>query len=161
MIKNNQRGFSPVEVIIALLVVVIIGFLGWRLWQVQQDLNSLKKENSKSTTSSSKKSSTKTVSVDDKELVAKAVCTDGDSDVIELAKKSVEISNDIYSYYGGSCEAPNVEGIGPGANYFLKKTNGTWETITAGNGDLDCQKLEDEGFPQTMINQCQGPAFDQ
>ena len=42
---NRQRGFGAVEIVlVAVVFVSLIRFLGWSLWEAQQDIDSLKKQ---------------------------------------------------------------------------------------------------------------------
>ncbi len=156
---NKQKGFGAVEIVLVVVFVSIIGFMGWRLWQAQQDINDLKDQQSSEKQAAKQTEQTNEVEKSDKALIASVVCRDVSEKALLYAEESIEISEDVFGIYRGGCAESEAE-TASGFVVYLKKTSGSWNSVTGGNGEVDCGLLETQGFPQTMIDTCQGPSFE-
>lgn len=47
MQKNSQSGFGVVEVLLLLIIVGIIGFTGWRVYEANKEVSQIPADNSK------------------------------------------------------------------------------------------------------------------
>ena len=125
---NRQRGFGAVEIVLVVVFVSLIGFLGWRLWEAQQDIDSLKKQ-SQSKAESTKESENENSSKSDEQLVAEVVCGGTSQKAIDYAVQNVNIYSEIFATYGGGCYEPDEEDAIGGGIAFLKKKDGSWVFI--------------------------------
>ncbi len=48
--KKNGKGFSPIGLLLILVVMGLIGFLGWYVWQAKDETNSAKTNSSRTQT---------------------------------------------------------------------------------------------------------------
>lgn len=153
-IKNNQSGIAHLAVILAVVVLVAIGFVGWKVWDNNKSSDS-KKNTSTATTDSTKKSTTNTTSTDksdvtpvatsDEQVLAavKAYCNamvDPSTKkpmVLKIGTAGVSQKQVLYSsdknfaYVNAVCSADGTT-EGSGSAYYLKKMGGSWVFIYRG-----------------------------
>lgn len=163
----KQRGFGIPEAVIICVLLLVIGLLGWKYMDVQQNQkNNEDKNHTNSSLKTNKKdrNNTDKASVEDENItVARSMCSNEEYKATDaMAKFSaryVTIEQGKYAHFAGAC-AESEETAMSGFHAFAYKENGTWTRITAGSGDLACDKLQPKGFSQSMIEACRGPSLE-
>lgn len=150
-LQNNQRGFSAVEAILLLVILGLVGFVGWYVYDSGQKTS----EDTKSSTSTVDKS--KEVA-ETSEKVTKSKAASSDEQVIATVKawcsanvdpatkkpfvltvgkageaqKQVLYSADKNFAYVNAVCTTNGTTEGSGSAYYLKKVNDTWVYLYRG-----------------------------
>ena len=164
----KQKGFGVPEAVIICVLILVIGLLGWKYMDTQQNKSDNKDkrqtDSSMKTNENNKDNVSKPSIEEEKIAVARAICTNPELTTVSdaMAKFSsqyVIIENDKYAHFAGAC-AESEETAMSGSHAFAYKENGTWIRFISGNGDLPCDSLKDKGFPQDMVIVCEGPTLE-
>jgi cytoskeletal protein RodZ len=165
----KQRGIGTPEAVVICVIIIIIGLLGWKF----MDMNQQKTE-TQNTKNSSKSSDVESIqkdesvankiSAEDDKVAATKVACSVDNDqatdaVARFSSKYTEVKDGKYAHFSGACSASDEEAMS-GFHAFMYKENGKWTRLTAGNGELLCNDLESKKFPKEFIEICQGPSLE-
>jgi hypothetical protein len=164
---NAQRGFGAAEAAVICVVVIVIGLLGWKFMETQNNndnnynVSSAKSNKNKSDSANTVNSKVKPLAeTDEKGEVVKAACSNPETPlpsegVIKFSSQFVSV-NGKYAHFSGYCSDKEVESIGGFHGFYIKENN-SWQEVTAGVGDLDCDGLVARDFPQNFVSECRGP----
>lgn len=163
----KQRGFGIPEAVIICVLLLVIGLLGWKYMDVSQNQKNNEDKKANSSVETNKKDSDDTAKVsaeDEKVAVARVICShEGQEEVTdaraEFSAQYVTIELGRYAHFAGAC-AESEETAMSGFHAFAYKEDSNWVRVAFGNGDLPCDKLQTKGFPQSMIEACQGPSLE-
>ena len=70
----------------------------------------------------------------------------------------ITISNETPVYIRGTVDISDPQAQNPpgkGATFLAKKEDGGWSIVFDGRGIIACDQIRDEGFPESMIEDCQ------
>jgi hypothetical protein len=151
--NQNQRGASPTILIALLILITLIGAVGYKFYTMTTDSgigSSVVSKESPNQKNGDKSSDT----LSNEGGVILAVCPDASQITRAELSKSVELDG-LYAFYSGGCDV----GSPTGANYFIKKINDRWQVVESGSGDIDCEKISSAGFPVSITQKCSGPDF--
>lgn len=181
-LKQNQKGFSLVEILLVILIIVMVTGIGIYVWQQnkkQTPVNSTTTSNSdpKKNDETSRDSAQTTNAKPVKELIdyGTEVEIQKKSDVSKLTDASDTFKNFIASYVedevNTSAECGNplritvskvvkdefaVGGIGQcgGAAYIWKKSGGVWAKVWAGQDIIVCDDVKKYMIPSAISEEC-------
>ncbi|HSW78416.1 MAG TPA: hypothetical protein VLF88_00140 [Candidatus Babeliales bacterium] len=151
--KINQKGFGAVEGILVLIIVGLLCFIGWYVYDTKnktdQTLETVDKTSNSSTTAASKSDTATT----DKALITDAVTKDCESTAGSKAS-----SINIYKLAGDyaavtlACSNPQ-DGSNPTNRLYLKKNNKSWAIVVRGGGaPTTTEELKPFGFPANFLD---------
>lgn len=173
-ISKNEKGFSAVEAVLVLVIVILIGVVGWLVYDKHHDkiattasdtqptsttTKTTKSTTTTSTTTSSPKevnyTSWSTVPSDmQTELLAewKSVapngCQPGDSYQTD-AESGVTSQEPLVTY--GDQFMMHGFGCDGGAIYILAKQSGTWQSIGSSQDGWDCSLIQKYSIPTSLL----------
>lgn len=120
--KTNQKGFSTLEVILILVIVGLVGFVGWYVYDSSQKTND-------TYTAASKSSSSDSATIKKTES--------DDSLIIAAVKKNSDVTSDLIikvdQIVGDNAKGTSAAKDGPGGSEFIAhKSDGKWSVIFQG-----------------------------
>ena len=125
--KMNQKGLSTLEVILLLIIIGLVGFVGWYVYDTNQknkDDEVVTTQTSSNKTTTSKPSIEKSTASDE-ELIIKAVKNYGDNTENMIVK--------VDTITGNNAKGTSSYTDGPGGSAFIAhKSNGKWTVIYQG-----------------------------
>lgn len=162
---KTQKGFTLVETLLVVLILAVVGFGGYYVWN-----NQTKKDNSASTglnTSQSKPATKQPSLTSDTELIASVIankCHEMDSSITASKVKAVLLNNYTssdssllisgnYASAPGTCAEASDQAAGGFAD-LLKKNDGKWSIVYQGQSEPDCNDFDNQGWPTEIISQC-------
>lgn len=162
--NKTQKGFALVEGLLITLILVIIGFGGYYVWNTQKNTDKTNADTLKASQSTPAVSAVNK-SNSEAELVAEAIgndCAKIDPSVNKGALISklndtftgsdqFFVADSGYARASGFCD---VSGEGGGGAYFLKKTSGAWKIMFKTQQALTCSQVDGQGWPSSVVAQC-------
>ena len=128
---NRQNGFSAVIVLLSILVITVIGFTGYYVWNTQQDKKDVANSNSESNTTENPKPIAKTIAYKNICLKNELLCLDYQEDW-QAQLSSSSTANDVSNY--------------PSDNLRITSNSGTVFEIQTGIDGIG-GGCEDETYP--------------
>jgi prepilin-type N-terminal cleavage/methylation domain-containing protein len=134
--RQKQSGFTVVEVLLVLILIAIVAFAGYYVWNSQQNSDKPANTASKNATTQSHTTNTPAKTVDETAAIKVAVVAYNQKqfgDDLKDATINIEHQNDTYAL--GGITASNGDS---GGQWFAKKENGSWAVLSQGtNGHCD------------------------
>jgi len=163
--KKTQSGFALIEGLLIILILAVIGFGGYYVWNSQKQADKNNAEAVK--VSQSAPTIAKNEASSDKEMIASVIaykCHQMSSSITAAKVKTVLLNNYNSSdsslrISGNYASAPGTcaEAIGQAAGGFadlLKKNDGQWNIVFQGQSEPDCSSFDNQGWPSEIVNQC-------
>lgn len=162
MYKNGlQKGFTLVEGLLVILVVAVIGFGGYYVWQNQNDKdtkeNSLTSKAAENSQDKSKTQTNETTSrLSDKEQIIKkvaATCTNEvdqkstEAALLDGSKGEVRIEG-AFAFVSAGCDSSGA------FTSRLHKENDAWVVISSGQQAPACADFDGTGVPNSIVSEC-------
>lgn len=183
MKQLNQRGFSLVASLLIVLIIAVLGFAGYYVYNEQTKKNDKKEETATtSQTTTTAKEETKpsekepSVEIEAPELIEydPVVGIQKKNDVEKLKDASQGFKDFIATYVGAQPETGDcpltvtvrkiakdefaIGGIShcSGSRYVWKKTDGQWARIRSlgGQAEVNCTDVIDHRVPASIIERC-------
>lgn len=171
--RDNKSGFSTIEGLLILVIVTIIGFVGWYVWHSNKEADTLTATTSASSTKQQAKPNhseatqeTKNslgLTQSDKNAIVATILQDcqtnspGTSFTVvtepnldkadqTVVKGNFVVSNQ-YCYFDGLSESEQYSG----SNYLLQKTKSGWVVLGKYQMAPACTSLDNKGIPSGLI----------
>lgn len=166
--NKTQKGFGLVESLLVIIALSLVVFVGYYVWNTQKNVDKTSKDAvtasqtnpATNSTSSTKNSSAETVPVVN---AITAYCKSISSSVNESSLKTALLKEytasdgdqflTISGDYARASITCNENGPG-GAAAFLKKEDGSWKVMFAGQQAPTCEKVDGQGWPSNILAQC-------
>jgi uncharacterized protein (UPF0333 family) len=122
--KNNQKGFGAVEGLLLIIIVLLVGFIGYYVYHTRNNTNLTYDRAASSINSTSKVQSTSNKPTDEASIIAAVKARNPDTPNLQVT---------VTAYQGQFAKgtAHGDEG-GSGFAFIAKKDNGTWSVIFVG-----------------------------
>ncbi len=167
MRKLNQKGFGLIEGLLILIVILLVGFIGYYVYNAQQTSNEDQEIAAKSTITTKDKSA-KVASSGSDETALKAflleTCSSADSSAINAVFKNQATQNvetdsmyleGKYAVVNVKCTLSNGTEL---STLFLKNSSDNWELLVKEPVGISCEFLTGAGFPDALkAPYCQNP----
>src|SRR3990167_4191252 len=160
MKKHNQNGFSTIEVVLTLVIIGLLGFTGWYVWQSSsssiKSYSATDKASDYNRPTNEASAYTTTFSKLPNELKEVAI--------IEIQKQAPAcVKNGVLVDYNGIVVDPKVEyapsgsaviGIGcdgGAAGLFAKNKDGNWQSLIVTQLGCECALLTTNHIPKHLL----------
>lgn len=158
--KNKfQAGFTLVEGLLIILIVTIIAFGGYYVWQNQNDKDATESTSAIKTPEKSQDKSKTQIDnskVSDKEQVIKkvaATCANEadqvstEASLMDGSKGVVKIEG-TFAFVSAGCDSSGA------FTSHLRKENNTWTIISSGQQAPACVDFDGSGVPGSILSEC-------
>lgn len=150
--KSSQKGFSVIEGLLLLVILGLLGFVGWYVYtssnQTKETLNAADKSTSQSAQTETKAKSQPI----EQDLIIKAVAADCEAYLGNTAS-DISVGKQQSTYAVVTLKCGNEKDGTPTSRAYLKKVNETWTIVVRGSGTpTTSEDLKPFGFPVDFLN---------
>lgn len=163
--KINQKGFSATVILLVILVLAVVGFAGWYVYQSQHKTNNtvsniggdqssnITQKDTKTSDSTVKPTATPVTQTTTKNELdtLREFCQGADPDTVVSGIVYIENHDGKFA----TCGITDAEGMG-GAMLLSTYLNGKWTKMWAGNGIMDASLCTQYKIPIKIYADCSG-----
>lgn len=170
--NKTQKGFAVLESLLILVIIAIIGGIGWYAVHTKHQTDKILSQADKiSQTTPVNKTPSSTPAAkspsSDAELIATAIadkCLESYPNINKTNLEKILLDNfsgsdstlvlhGNYARAGSTCDDTN-NGQGGGFGSWLMKENSNWKVAFNGQQPPDCSSVDGQGWPSDILSQC-------
>ena len=152
-LSNNDSGFGALEGLLVLVILGIVGFTGWYVYNAHTKTNATLAATTQENTATAPKFGTKgkTQSSPSASSIIAAVKSDCESTPGSTAGQ-ITITKQEGNYASATVVCTSAQ-FSPTSRVYLKNSNGTWSIVLRGGGaPTTSDDLKPFGFPSDFLN---------